>query len=367
MMERIAVIMGKMHSGGKKNLVMEYYRHIDRSKIQFDFICDEDSNAIPTEEIEALGGRVYVVPRYQNIIANIKAIEKICKENKYKIAHGYNGTMNIFGLYAAWRAGVPVRINESISMAHKSDKKTIIKNILKPFSRCFATHFMANGEACGKWQFGKLYEEGKVAIFKTVINTAENQFQPELRDKCREEFGLEDNMVIGHIGRLTAQKNTLFILDIFAEILKIEEKAKLLIIGDGNLREDMLKKIDDLGIKESVLYLGRREDIKQFYNAMDGFLLPSLYEGLPVVGVEAECCGLPMFFSTEIPEESSPCSDIGTFISLDKSATEWARIVVDKVKRTERKDHSVEVKEAGFDSVTEAGKLLGYYTRFRDK
>ena len=182
-MERIAVIMGKMHSGGKKNLVMEYYRHIDRSKIQFDFICDEDSNAIPTDEIEKLGGRVYIVPRYQNILANIKAIEKICKENKYKIAHGYNGTMNIFGLYAAWRAGVSVRINESISMAHKSDKKTIIKNILKPFSRCFATHFMANGEACGKWQFGKLYDEGKVAVFKTVINTAENQFQPELRDK----------------------------------------------------------------------------------------------------------------------------------------------------------------------------------------
>lgn len=366
-MERIAVIMGKMHSGGKKNLVMEYYRHIDKSSIQFDFICDDDSNAIPTEEIEALGGRVYVVPRYQNIIANLKAIEKICKENKYKIAHGYNGTMNIFGLYAAWRAGVPVRINESISMAHKSDKKTIIKNILKPFSRCFATHYMANGEACGKWQFGKLYDKGKVAVFKTVINTAENQFQPELRDKCRGEFGLEDNMVIGHIGRLTAQKNTLFILDIFAEILKIEEKAKLLIIGDGDLREDMLKKIDDLGINESVLYLGRREDIKQFYNAMDGFLLPSLYEGLPVVGVEAECCGLPMFFSTEIPEESSPCSDIGTFIGLDKSAIEWARIVVEKIKQVERKDHSTEVKKAGFDSVTEAGKLMEYYISFSDK
>lgn len=360
-MERIAVIMGKMHSGGKKNLVMEYYRHIDRSKIQFDFICDEDSNAIPTEEIESLGGRVYVVPRYQNIIANIKAIEKICKENKYKIAHGYNGTMNIFGLYAAWHAGVPVRINESISMAHKSDKKTIIKNILKPFSRCFATHFMANGEACGKWQFGKLYDEGKVAIFKTVINADENKFQPELREKCRKEFGLEDSVVIGHIGRLTVQKNTLFMIDIFAEILKIEEKAKLLLIGDGDLREEMLKKIDDLGIKESVLYLGRREDIKQFYNAMDAFLLPSLYEGLPVVGVEAECCGLPMFFSTEIPEESSPCSDLGVFVDLEKNYREWAKIILDKVKTVTRKDHSEEIKLAGFDSVTEAEKLHQYY------
>ena len=360
-MERIAVIMGKMHSGGKKNLVMEYYRHIDRSKIQFDFICDEDSNAIPTDEIEKLGGRVYIVPRYQNILANIKAIEKICKENKYKIAHGYNGTMNIFCLYAAWRAGVPVRINESISMAHKSDKKTIIKNILKPFSRCFATHFMANGEACGKWQFGKLYDDGRVAIFKTVINADENKFQPELREKCREEFGLEDNMVIGHIGRLTAQKNTLFIIDIFNEIRKIEDKAKLLLIGDGDLREEMLKKITDLGIQDSVLYLGRREDIKQFYNAMDGFLLPSLYEGLPVVGVEAECCGLPMFFSTEIPEESSACDDIGTFIGLDKSAGEWAEIVLDKIRSVKRRDHRDEVRNAGFDSAVEGQKLGKWY------
>lgn len=360
-MERIAVIMGKMHSGGKKNLVMEYYRHIDKQKIQFDFICDEDSNAIPTEEIESLGGKVYVIPRYQNIFANIKAIKNICKENKYKIAHAYNGTMNIFGLYAAWRGGVKIRINESISMAHSSDKKTILKNILKPFSRCFSTHYMANGDTCGKWQFGKLYDEGKVAIFKTVINADENRFDPELRDKCRKEFGIEDNIVFGHIGRLTAQKNTLFIIDIFYEITKIEKKAKLLIIGDGELREAMLSKIKKYSIEDKVLYLGRREDIKQFYNAMDCFLLPSLYEGLPVVGVEAECCGLPMFFSTEIPKESSACDDLGVFVGLNKSAAEWARLIVEKIKEVKRIDRSEMVKRVGFDSVTEAGKLLKYY------
>ena len=195
-MERIAVIMGKMHSGGKKNLVMEYYRHIDRDKIQFDFICDEDSNSIPTEEIQSLGGKVYVIPPYQNVFANIKAIKKICKENKYKIVHAYNGTMNIFGLYAAWCRGVPIRINESISMAHSSDKKTILKNILKPFSKCFSTHYMANGNACGKWQFGKLYDQGKVAIFKTVINVDENKFDLELRDKCRRELIINDHFGI---------------------------------------------------------------------------------------------------------------------------------------------------------------------------
>lgn len=361
-MERIAVIMGKMHSGGKKNLVMEYYRHIDKTRIQFDFLCDEDSNAIPKEEIEELGGRVYIIPPYQNIVANIRAIKKICKENKYRIAHGYNGTMNVFGLYAAWLGGVKIRINESISMAHSADKKTYLKKILKPLSGCFSTHYMSNGEACGRWQFGdKLYEAGKVALFKTVIDTEKHDYDVELRNKCRKEFGIEDNIVIGHIGRLTEQKNTLFIIDIFNEIYKKEKKAKLLIIGDGNLREEMIKRIEGYGIGDAVLYLGRREDIHQFYNAMDCFLLPSLYEGLPVVGVEAECCGLPMFFSTEIPEESSPCDDLGVFVGLDKSAAEWAIIVLEKIKKVNRTDQREAVKKAGFDSVTEAGKLSCYY------
>ncbi len=360
-MERIAVIMGKMHSGGKKNLVMEYYRHIDRTKIQFDFLCDEDSNAIPTEEIESLGGRVFVIPRYQRIFANIRSIKSICEENKYRIVHGYNGTMNVFGMFAAWLAGVPIRINESISMAHKADKKTVLKKLLKPFSRCFSTHYMANGEMCGKWQFGKLYDQGKVAIFKTVINADENRFDPELRDRCRKEFNLEDNVVIGHIGRLTAQKNTLFLIDIFNEIQKIEKKSKLLLIGDGDLRDQMLSKIKEYGIEDKVLYLGRREDIKQFYNAMDCFLLPSLYEGLPVVGVEAECCGLPVFFSTEIPDESSACKDLGFFVELNKGANEWAKTVVEKCNDYKRSGHCNEVKEAGFDSLTEANNLLNYY------
>ena len=360
-MERIGLIMGKMHSGGKKNLVMEYYRHIDRSRIQFDFICDEDSNAIPYDEIKELGGRVYVVPRYQDIVSNIKSIKKICDDNRYRIVHGYNGTMNVFGLFAAYCAGVPVRINESISMSHRSDRKAILKSILKPFSSCFSTHFMANGETCGRWQFGKLYDENKVKVFKTIINTEDNRFNPELRDKCRNEFGITNNIVIGHIGRLTAKKNSLFLIDIFNEICKLDKRARLLLIGDGELRNEVLAKIDEYGIKGSVLYLGRREDIDQFYNAMDCFLLPSLYEGLPLVGVEAQCHGLPVIFSKEIPEESSACADLGVFVGLDKSAKEWAKITLEQLNKNKRRDHSEEVKAAGFDSNKEAFKLLEYY------
>lgn len=363
-MIRIAVIMGKMHSGGKKNLVMEYYRHIDRNKIQFDFLCDEDSNSIPKEEIESLGGSVYIIPPYQKIFSNMKAIYSICKKNKYSIMHGYNSTMNIFAMFVGKLAGVPIRINECISMGHKDDKKDLLKKILKPFARCFSTHYMANGEVCGRWQFGeKMYNSGKVEVFKTVIDTDKNMYCPDLRDKTRKEYGLEKNIVIGHIGRLTAQKNTLYIIDIFSEIVRKEHRAKLLIIGDGELKYDMLQRIKKYKIENEVLYLGRREDIQQFYNAMDAFLLPSLYEGLPVVGVEAECCGLPMFFSTEIPIESSPCDDLGEFIALDKGAEQWADIVLSKTKElmVNRRDRSNDVKSAGFDSKIQAEKLAVYY------
>ncbi len=363
-MIRVAVIMGKMHAGGKKNLVMEYYRHIDRSKVQFDFFCDTDSNSVPTEEIEKLGGRVYMIPPYQNILANMKAMRKVFRENHYQILHGYNSTMNIFAMLVGKQCDIPVRINESISMGHKSDKKNILKNLLKPFSTCFATHYMSNGEVCGRWQFGdKLFDAGKVAVFKTVIDTEKHAYEPELREKCRREFGLEENIVIGHIGRFTAQKNTLFIIDIFNEIAKKESKAKLLLIGHGELEEEMMDRVKRYGIEDRVLNLGKREDIHQFYNAMDCFLLPSLYEGLPVVGVEAECCGLPMFFSTEIPRESSSCDDLGYFIGLDKSDKEWADKVLEETKknmemRTDRRD---DVKAAGFDSCSEGKKLTQFY------
>lgn len=369
-MIRVAVVMGKMHAGGKKNLVMEYYRHANRHKVQFDFICDEDSNSVPKEEIESLGGRVYIIPPYQKIFANMKEMKGIFKQNQYPILHGYNSTMNLFAMFAGKQCGIPVRINESISMGHKDDKKNILKSILKPFSKMFATHYMSNGEACGRWQFGdKLFDAGKVTVFRTVIDTYKNRFEPELRDQCRKEFDLEDHFVVGHIGRFTAQKNTLFLIDIFNEILKKDNDAKLLIIGHGDLEEEMIKRIQDYGIEKNVLNLGIREDIHQFYNAMDCFVLPSLYEGLPVVGVEAQCSGLPTFFSTEIPTESSACDDLGIFIGLDKNAEFWADEIlrIAKPMVSKRKDRSEDVKAAGFDSDNEGKKLTEYYINLYNK
>ena len=362
-MLRIGIVMGKMDSGGKKNLVMEYYRHIDKSKIQFDFICDEDSQAIPEQEINSLGGVVYKVRPYQNIFMNMIDIHKICKKNQYSIVHSYNSTMNVFSLLAAKLSGVPIRISESISMAHPGEFKTYIKKILLPFSKLFATHFMACGIDCGKWQFGKsAYENGKIAIFKTCIDTKMNSYNEELRNITRAKYGIEDKFVVGFIGRFVKQKNPLFLLDIFFEIYKREPNALLLLIGDGELKVEMLNKIEVLGIEKQVMYLGRREDIQQFYNAMDCFLLPSLYEGLPVVGLEAQCNGLPVFFSSEITNEASSC-DLSYFIDLNVSPGLWAESILKNTFKNigKRCSRNCDLIISGYDSKSESGRLQEFY------
>ena len=364
-MIRVAIVIGKMDSGGKKNLVMEYYRHIDRNKVQFDFICDSDSQAIPYEEIESLGGRVYIIPPYQKIFANMREMKRICMENKYPVVHAWNSTMNLFPMRVAKSVGIPVRISESLSMAHEGDWKTKIKRILRPMSKWYATHYMSCGEDCGRWQFGdKLFNSGKVDVFKTVINTKFNDFNPEMREITRKEFGWEDKVVVGHIGRFTPQKNSVHLIEIFAAVAKKEPKAVLCLIGDGELKADIMAKIKELGIENKVNYLGRREDIQQFYNAMDCFLLPSLYEGLPVVGLEAESCGLPMFFSTEVTREANAC-ELGQFIPLSASEDDWADAMLKLIRKNlpVRRSHAQEVANAGFDSASEAIRLQEYYMR----
>ncbi|WP_202107644.1 glycosyltransferase [Succinivibrio dextrinosolvens] len=362
-MVKVAIVIGKMNSGGKKNLVMEYYRHIDRTVVQFDFICDSDSQAIPEDEIKCLGGRVYLIPPYQNIFANMAALKRLFKENKYIIVHSWNSTMNLFSLKVAKDVGIPIRISESLSMAHKDDWKTIIKRILLPFSKLYATHYMSCGELCGRWQFGnKLFDSGKVDVFKTVIDTDFNKYDPVVRKRTRAQFGWENNIVIGHIGRFTRQKNSVFLIDIFASISKKEPKAVMCLIGDGELKEEMFRKINKMKLSEKIFYLGRREDIQQFYNAMDCFVLPSLYEGLPVVGLEAESCGLPMFFSSEITKEANAC-ELGHFIPLSASSEIWADEILKACKDNMpyRKSHDNEVSNAGFDSKIEAIRLQEYY------
>lgn len=362
-MRRVAIIAGVLHSGGKRNLIMEYYRHIDRTQIQFDFICDSDSNGIPEEEIKALGGRVYKVAPYKNIIAHLKDTFHILKTNQYEIMHAFDNTLNIFPMFIGFLAGVKVRISESISKGDKNEKKTLIKYILRPFSHCFSNYYMANSVDCGIWQFGRhTYESGKISIFKTVIDADANAFNPELREKTRQKFQWADKIVYGFIGRYVPQKNPLFLIDIFHSISQKQDNAILVMIGFGELEKDIKKRIQELALTQKVIDLGRRDDIKQFYNAFDAFLLPSLYEGMPVVGIEAQCAGLPIFFSKNITEETT-ASELAHYIDLNETPDYWANKITTVTKKNipHRKSYTDEIKKNGFDSYSEAHRLQKYY------
>ena len=303
----VAQVMGKWVGGGVESVIMNYYRHLDHSKVQFDFICDEDSTRIPYDEIKKLGGRVFLIPKYQNLPKYLKALGKLLKENQYRIVHSNINTLSVFPLYAAKKAGVPVRISHSHSTSNPKEwKRNLIKNILRPFSKRYATDFFACSEVAGRYLFGnKAFNQGEVKIIHNAIDVDKFKFDEVARKKLRQEFGIKDStVVIGHVGRFVQQKNHTFLVDVFKEYHEKNPDSKLLLVGSGPLEDEIKKKVEKLGLKDSVLFLGQRDDINKLYSVMDVFYLPSLYEGLPVVGVEAQAAGLPTIFSNGISSEA---------------------------------------------------------------
>ena len=275
---RIAQIVGKWLGGGVEAVVMNYYRHLDHDKIQFDFICDDDSTNIPYDEIEKLGGKVILIPPYQKVFKYQKELRRVLRDGKYKIVHSHINTLSVFPLYAAKKVGVPVRIAHSHSTTNKKEwKKNLLKQVLRPFSKKYATNYMCCSELAGRWLFGdKAYDEGKVYLLNNAIDLDKFKYDKKIRDKKRKELGIkEDTIVIGHIGRFVAQKNHTFLIDIFNQFHKKEKNSILLLAGQGPLQEEIKNKVRELGLDDSVGFLGQRNDANELYQAFDVFLLPS--------------------------------------------------------------------------------------------
>ena len=212
---RVAHILGKYIGGGVEAVVLNYYRHIDRNKIQFDFICDSDSTDIPYEEIKNLGGKVILIPPYQKVFEYQKKLISVLKEGKYKIVHSHINALSIFPLRAAKKAGVPIRIAHSHSTSNKKEwKKNLLKSILKPFSKVYANKYICCSELAGRWLFGdKEYNKGTVYLLNNAIDLDKYQYNEELRNKKRKELKInEDTFVVGHIGRFVEQKNHRFLV-----------------------------------------------------------------------------------------------------------------------------------------------------------
>lgn len=362
-MIRVAQIIGKWHGGGVEAVVMNYYRHVDRSKVQFDFFCDSDSTCIPYEEINKLGGRVIIIPPYQKIFRYLNELKKLFKNNEYKIVHSHISTLSVFPLYAAKKAGVPVRIAHSHSTSNKKEwKKNILKNLLRPFSKKYATDYFCCSELAGRYLFGnRCYDDGKVFLLKNAIDVNRFQFNSDIRNLKRKELEInEDTLIIGHVGRFVTQKNHSFLIEIFSELLKIHSNSKLLLVGKGPLFDEINRKVDRLNLSDKVIFLGQRADVNELYQAFDAVILPSLYEGLVVVLVEAQCAGLPCLSSTEISNETQITENL-KLISLKEPASEWAKEILKLYTNHKRCQTLNKLNLSGYNINIEAIKLEKFY------
>ena len=269
--------------GGVESVVMNYYRNIDKSKVQFHFICDEDSTDIPYDEIEKLGGKVIIVPPYQKLFKYQKELYKIFKENGYKIVHSHINALSVFPLRAAKKAGVPIRIAHSHTTSNKKEwKRNLAKNILRPFSKLYANKFFACTKHAGEWLFGKkIIERKELNVINNAIDLKKFEFNEKTREDLRKELGIkEDTLIIGHVGRFMKQKNHEFLIEVFKELIKKNDNSILMLIGQGPLLNDMKQKVRDLKIEDKVQFMGQVTDVEKYYNIMDVFLFPSIYEGL---------------------------------------------------------------------------------------
>lgn len=364
---RVAQIIGKWVGGGVEAVVMNYYRHIDHSKIQFDFFCDEDSTNIPYEEIESLGGKVILIPPYQKVFKYQKELQKLLKEGKYRIVHSHINTLSVFPLRAAKKSGVPVRIAHSHSTTNKKEwKKNIIKSILKPLSKIYATDYFSCTEHAGKWLFGnRTFNKGKVFIMNNAIELDKFKYDENIRKQKRKELEIdEDTIVIGHVGRFVEQKNHDFLIDIFNKVHKKENNSILLLVGQGPLIENIKQKVEKLGLTKSVKFLGQRNDVNDLYQAFDLFLFPSLYEGLGMVLIESQVSGLFCLASNEVPSITKITENI-KFVGLNESIDTWIKYIFNK--KNIRRYYLEDIKRNGYDINVETKKLMNKYISFNVK
>ncbi|PFL17451.1 glycosyl transferase family 1 [Bacillus cereus] len=301
---RVLHVVVNMNRGGAETLIMNLYRNIDRSKVQFDFLtCKE---GVFDEEIVKLGGEIHRIPYVTDVghRGYIKALNTFFSSHpQYKIVHSHMDKMSGFVLRSAKKGGVPVRIAHSHST---SSEGGAIAKVYKWYAGAFiipcATHFLACSIAAAQWLFPD--RASTTEIFNNGIECAKFAFSSEIREQVRKELKLhEDAFVIGHVGRFAYPKNHTFLIDIFAQLIESRPKSILLLVGDGPLRVEMEKKVEKLNLTNRVKFLGIRSDINRLLQAFDIFVFPSIYEGLPVTLIEAQGAGLPCIISDNITQD----------------------------------------------------------------
>ena len=356
---RVLHIVTYMGRGGLESMIMNYYRHMDRSQVQFDFLVHRDFEADYDQEILSLGGKIYhvsrLVPWSRRYQAELKQFFK--NHPEYKIVHVHQDCLSSVALKCAKECGVPVRIAHAHSNSAVKNLKYPIKSFYKKKISKYATQLFACSKQAGKWMFcGSPF-----TVITNAIDVQSFQFSADAAREMRTALNIQNQFVIGHVGRFRPEKNHSFLIDIFSQIVKTAPDSILLLIGDGELQAEIVNKVNYLGLSNNVCFLGSCANVNQLLQAIDVFVFPSLYEGLGISVLEAQAAGLPCIISSSIPKDCL-VTNLVTQMSLQESPERWAAEIL-MHRNHHHEDTSSQICNATFDITENSNKLQEFYIK----
>lgn len=368
-MSKILVFGITDNPGGVESVIMNYYKKLNKDKIQFDFLCNTQKVA-HENEILKLGGNIYkVTARSVDRKKYKEELEKFYQEH----AHEYNAIWvnvcslaNIDYLKMAKKYNIKYRIIHSHNSENMDSKlRGILHKINKLFIRKYATDFWACSDEAGKWFYNpKVINGDKYLVINNAIDVEKYKFNENIRKQYREKLGIDDKFVVGHVGRLHFQKNQEFLIEIFNEINRKNDNVKLLLVGQGEDEEKLKNKVEQLGLEGKVEFLGVRKDVKELLQAMDVFVFPSKFEGLPLALLEAQASGIQVYASKDVIPSAVKMSNDFHFISLNEKPEEWANTILKNRKdREENQNVQLNIKKSGYDIGEEIRTLERYFER----
>lgn len=368
-MEPIRILheIAKLDAGGVEALLMNIYRNLDRTRVQFDFLVHRE-DGFYEEEVYRLGGRIYRAEPFNPIKhrSYIKSMDTFFKcHPEYKILHAHSD-LNFWPLMIAKHNGVKTRIAHSHNVKTNWNLKLLFMYYQKMRINNYSTHKFACSMQAAQWAFGKNITKEEVTIVKNGIMVDKFRKNDEVRKKYRKQLGIENKFVVGHVGRMVPQKNHEFLIDVFSALCKKKGNSHLILIGDGPLMNTIKKKIIKLGLSNKVTLLGLRTDVDQIVQAMDIFLFPSIFEGLGIVALEAQAANIPIICSEFVPSDVDVTEYIKHY-SLRQSPNNWAEEIIDFQKKAFSQNGADAIKKAGFDIIEVTRNIQEFYLQQWEK
>ena len=362
-MIRVLHNIGTLANGGMESFIMNLYRNIDRSLVQFDFVVGHrtDWSKAYENEILSLGGRIFVLEQGRNPFVQFYEILK--KHPEYKIVHSHRNAISSLFLTIAKVRGVKIRI----SHVHSTSEIGIIKIVLTQLLCPLLNHVATNRLACGKEAAEHFFKNHNYEVFPNSIDLKKYRYDKHIRHNKRLEIGLSDSdVVIGHVGRFSVEKNHEFLVNVFMELHKIDKRSKLLLVGAGGLKKRIVQMVEEQKISDSVIFLENRADVHELLQVMDLAVFPSLYEGFSMAMVEMQASGLRILASTGVPDEINVTGSV-FFMGLEKSPSQWAENVHTLLKYDREIMDQGQLYHAGLDIHSNAERLCHKYIELYNK